>query len=278
MESSETKSIKNTLVLAGGGVKGFVFVGVIKYLEEKNILTNINTFVGTSIGGYYSVLLSIGYTYNEIYGFVKTFDFINSSSFDLAKFFENYSVDNCENFILIFNKLIEKKNINPNITLLELYEKTKKNIILTTTCLNTKKTEYISHETYPDIALNVAIKMTTAVPLLFPPVKYNEKLYVDGGLLNNFPIDYVKHKLNEVIGVNIILSVPENTEINNIKDYIFNIFGCFADKRYDDDIYKNIVYNIPINKKNPIDMSISLEEKKNLIKIGYEFIKKNFKF
>jgi len=100
---------KSILVMAGGGIKGFVFIGVIKYLEEINVLKNINTFIGTSIGGYYSILLSIGYTYNEIYSFVKSFDFTMSTSFDITNFFQNYSVDNCDNFVFVFKKLVEKK-------------------------------------------------------------------------------------------------------------------------------------------------------------------------
>jgi len=270
---------KSILVMAGGGIKGFVFIGVIKYLEEINVLKNINTFIGTSIGGYYSILLSIGYTYNEIYSFVKSFDFTMSTSFDITNFFQNYSVDNCDNFVFVFKKLVEKKNINYDITLLDLYKKTKKKIVLVATCLNTKKAEYISFETYPEMPLYIAMRMTTCVPLLFPPIKYNDKLYLDGGLLDNFPIDYVKEHLNETIGINITSCLSDSSNIENIKDYILNIMDIFfiVNNKYEDDIYKNNVYNIPVNKKNPIEMSISVEEKKQLVKDGYEFIKKNFK-
>lgn len=270
---------KTILVMAGGGIKGFVFIGVIKYLEEINILKNINTFIGTSIGGYYSILLSIGYRYNEIYSFIKSFDFTMSTSFDITNFFQNYSVDNCDNFIFVFKKLVERKNINYDITLLDLYKKTKKKIVLVTTCLNTKKPEYISFETYPEMPLYIAMRMTTSIPLFYPPIKYNNKLYFDGGLIDNFPIDYVKDQLTETIGINIISSISESSNIDNIKDYILNIMDIFfiVSNKYNDDIYKNIVYNIPVNKKNPIDMSISIEEKKQLVRDGYEFIKKNFK-
>src|SRR5574343_21872 len=56
----------NTLVLSGGGVKGYYYIGIIKYLEENNILKNINNYAGTSIGAYVCFLLSINYSYNEI--------------------------------------------------------------------------------------------------------------------------------------------------------------------------------------------------------------------
>jgi len=279
-ESIENKkNNKSILVMSGGGIRGFVFIGVIKYLEEIDILKNINTFVGTSIGGYWSILLNIGYTYNEIYSFIKSFDITMSICFDITNFFQNYSIDNCDNFVFVFKKLVEKKNINYDITLLELNKKTKKKIVLVATCLNTKKVEYISYETYPEMPLYIAMRMTTCVPLLYPPIKYNNKLYLDGGLIDNFPIDFVKEHLNETIGINIILPVSECFNIDNIKDYISNIIDIFfvINNKYEDDIYKNNVYNIPVNKKNPIEMSISVEERKQLVKDGYEFIKKNFK-
>jgi NTE family protein len=271
---------KNIIVFSGGGVKGFVYIGIIKYFEEINILNDIDTFIGTSIGGYFSVLLSIGYNYKEIYNFIKLFDFTTSTSIDIINFFKNFAIDNCDNFEYIFKKIVEKKNIDPNISLIELYKKTKKKIVVVTTCINTKKAEYISYETYPDMPLIIAVRMTTCVPLLFPPIKYNDKLYIDGGIVNNFPINYVKDKLNNVIGINIISPEKEDLKLDNVKDYILNIFDIFLTifNKYNDDIYKNIVYNIPVSKNNPVDMSISIEEKKQLVKEGYEFIKKNFKY
>lgn len=277
---NKNKSNKNTIVFAGGGIKGFVFIGAVKYLEEINIMKNIDTYIGTSIGAYFSILLIIGYNCNELYQFVKAFDFSKSSNIDIYNIFENFSFDNCENFIIVFNKLLKAKNFNEDITLLELYKKTKKKIILVTVCLTTKIVEYISYENYPDLPLITALRMTTCIPLLFPPVKYNDKLYIDGGLIDNFPIDYVKNKLDEVIGLNIISELKYYDSYDNIIDYISDIFNLFINciyNKYDNDIYKNIVYNIPISKKNPIDLNISISEKKELIKYGYEFMKKHYK-
>lgn len=276
---NKNKTTKNTIVFAGGGIKGFVFIGVIKYLEESNVMQYIDTFIGTSIGAYYSILYIIGYTSKEMYQFAKNFDFSKSSNLNFKNILENFSFDDCQNFIIVFNKLLKAKNIDENITLIELYKKTKKKIILTTVCLTDRKTEYISYENYPDLPLLIALRMTTCVPLLFPPVKYNNKLYVDGGVLDNFPIDIVNCKLDEVIGINIISEFKNTKEYENIIDYISDIFNLFfnsVNNKYEDIKYKNIIYNIPISKNNPIDLNLSINEKKELIKTGYDFMKKNF--
>jgi NTE family protein len=276
---NKNKSNKNTIVFAGGGVKGFVFIGVIKYLEEINIMKYIDTFIGTSIGAYFSILYVIGYNSRELYQIVKNFDFSKSSSLNFKNILENFSFDDSQNFNIIFKKLLNAKHIDENITLLELYKKTKKKIILTTVCLTDKKIEYISYENYPDLSLLIGLRMTTCIPLLFPPVKYNNKLYIDGGVLDNFPIDIVNYKLNEVIGINIIADLKNTKEYENIIDYISDIFNLFFNNisnKYEDIKYKNIIYNIPLSKNNPINLNLSLNEKKELINFGYDFMKKNF--
>jgi NTE family protein len=277
---NKNNNLKDTLIFSGGGIKGFVFIGAVKYLEEINILKNITTYIGTSIGAYFSILLIIGYTSDEIYKFIKMFDFTQSININIQQIFENYALDNSENFVLIFKKLLEGKKIDPSITLLELYRKTKKKIIMATVCITTKKIEYISYENYPDLLLVDAIRMTTSIPLIFPPVKYNDYLYIDGGLLDNFPIKCVEDDLNKVIGIYIHTNYLNINQIQNIKDYIINLFDLFLliiSKTYNEEKYKNIVYNISIPKINPVGFSISNEEKKELYKLGYNFMKKNFK-
>ena len=65
--------IKN-LVISGGGVSGIGFLGIIKYLDDHNIISNIETYVGTSIGSIICLLLLIGYKHNEIYDFCISFN------------------------------------------------------------------------------------------------------------------------------------------------------------------------------------------------------------
>lgn len=278
---NKNKHNKNILVLGGGGVKGFIFIGVAKYLEEINILQNIDTFIGTSIGSLFSLLLIIGYSADELYKIIKLFDLTKTSSFNLKTFIDNYSIDDCENFIVILNKLLSSKKINQNITMMELYQKTKKKLVIVTVCISTKKVEYINYENFPELPVILAIRMSTCIPLIFPPVKYKNKLYIDGGLLQNFPIKYINdNQLNQVIGINICTNCEDEVEINDIYSYLTNIFEVIMmlmSKKYIDDKYKNIIYNIEVPKINPIDFNISITLKKELCKIGYEYMKKHFK-
>jgi NTE family protein len=275
-KNKDKKNKIDTIVFSGGGVKGFVFIGAVKFLEEINIMKNITTYIGTSIGAYFAILYIIGYTSDELYQFVKKFDFMNTNNFKFNKIFENLSLDDCNNFTVIFNNLLKNKNIKEDITLLELYKKTNLKLILTTVCLTDKKLEYVSHENYPNLPLITALRMSTSIPLFYPPVKFSNKLYIDGGILNNFPIDIVNYKLDEVIGINIIFDFDCKDNYNNIFDYIKDIFNLYINKnqKY---INNNNIYNIPVKNANPLDMNLSKEKKKELMKSGYDYMKNNFK-
>ena len=52
------------------------------------------------------------------------------------------------------------------------------------------ETHYFNYEKTPDVKILDALIMSICVPILFKPVTYENKLFVDGGLLSNYPIDY----------------------------------------------------------------------------------------
>ncbi|MBK0009731.1 patatin-like phospholipase family protein [Bacillus sp. S35] len=59
------------LVFEGGGVKGIDHVGALKYLDEVNILQNINRFGGTSAEAIIALALGLGYNILELGDIVK---------------------------------------------------------------------------------------------------------------------------------------------------------------------------------------------------------------
>ena len=51
----------------------------------------------------------------------------------------------------------------------------------------------LSHTTHPDLPLIKALQMTMCFPIMFQPICYGDDCYVDGGLLNNFPLNDFQH-------------------------------------------------------------------------------------
>lgn len=73
----------------------------------------------------------------------------------------------------------------------------------------------ISHHTHPEMPLFTALQMTTAVPVLFKPVKYKDDYYVDGGLLSNYPLEQC---IERGVSIKDILSIYLKT-ISSQKTY-----------------------------------------------------------
>lgn len=218
----------DTLVLSGGGARGFSYSGVFKALEDLNILKDINIFVGTSMGSIACFFLIIGYTPDEIKEFCLYFDFNKIfSDYDKNIIFD-YGLNDGEIFCNLLESLLENKNLKKNISFKELYELKKKKLIVNGVCLNNNNIYYFDPESYPDMSIVKAIRISISVPLIFTPVRHDNLLFVDGGLINNFPIDLFNSKLESVFGIITSFDNDELNIINNLEEYLQCFNKCYS--------------------------------------------------
>lgn len=218
------KKYKN-LVLCGGGIKGLVHIGVLHALYDIGILNGFDCFIGSSVGGLIIALHSIGYSSAELYDFIKSFDLKLLKNLSILNI-DSFGLDAGHNFEYVTKRLIERKGFNENITLKEIHEKTKKKIVLVTVCVNDLNVCYLSYETFPDLPLYIAIRMTTSIPFIYCPVQYNGKMYIDGGGLDNYPMSYFENGLHDTIGILITESNTIIDKIDNLETYIFRVLQC----------------------------------------------------
>jgi NTE family protein len=263
-----------TLVLSGGGIKGLIHLGGIQYMEENNLL-DIDTYIGTSIGGVIATLLSIDYKAKEIFNFLLHFNLHNTKNMNIINLIDNYGLDDGKSLMFIFEKLLERKINKKDITLGELNKKFNKKIIICVTCLNEYKPYYFSYENYPDLSLLLVIRMTISVPFIFTAVKYNNNLFVDGGLINNYPIDKSQN-IETTIGI-FLNNTINYIQINNLEEYIFSLFSCLLSRADHNAIkYKKNTININNVNINFTNFNLTQKEKKKLFQIGYISTNKYF--
>jgi NTE family protein len=270
--------IKN-IVFSGAGVKIYSFLGFIKALNEFDLLSNIESFIGTSSGSLIATLCAINFKYIEIEEILLK---INMSSLkninteNIMSFFNDYGADDGEKFSRIIKIIFQHKFNNENITFKELYEITNKNLIITATCVNTMDIEYFDYEKTPNIPVLTALIMSISIPIIFKPVKFGDKYYVDGGLIKHYPIDYFKNSKENTLGILVSTNLNTFTKINNIQDYIYNVMNCpfmnLVKNCYDD--YKDNTILIEDNT-NFIDFDIEYNTKINLIDNAYNATKKH---
>lgn len=196
------------LVFEGGGIRGIAYAGVLKELESSGIIKDIEKVGGTSAGAITALMISLGYSSNEIYEIISETKFqkFNDGEFiffgGLSRLSENYGWYKGNKFTHWLEKIIEAKTGDAEITLKELQEKKFKQLYVTGTCLNKQKLLVFSAETYPQMKVKDAVRISMSIPLYFEAVfidstgkvyKKNKKdknldIVVDGGILGNFPI------------------------------------------------------------------------------------------
>lgn len=209
------------LVFSGGGAKGLAHIGVLKALEENNI--PIDYIVGTSMGGIVGGMYASGYSPAEIEAVALSPDFQNWVSGNFKSQYRYFFSKKPENPSFLsaklqvdtgFNFKLRSNLINDvplNFALLELYGQASANakgdfnkLFVPFRCI---VADVFSQEMIPVAKGNLteAIRGTFTVPLVYRPVKVDDKYVFDGGLYNNFPVDVLKKdfKPDYIIGSNV---------------------------------------------------------------------------
>ena len=149
-------------------------------------------------------------------------------------------------FETMFQDLIKIKsttiqNNDDDITFAQLQKITGKNFVVCVTNLTSRKFEYWGAFNYPNMSVITAVRASMGVPLIFTPVEWNNDWYVDGGLLNNFPIDFVdQDALGTTLAINVIngrnpMMLGSLIASMTFLDYITALVHLFMDDRRSQD-------------------------------------------
>jgi len=184
--------MKNGLVLSGGGARGFAHLGVLQALDELEI--HIDAISGTSAGA-----------------IAGAFYFSRHKPTEILKFIQSYRVYHWARFlwrkpgILNMEKIVQLlSNYFP-----ETFEKLDRPLTIATTDIISGKLKYFNSG-----KLAPVICASACIPVLFEPIKFEGSQYVDGGLLNNFPVEPLIGKVENIIGIHVN---PLGTEANHFQ-------------------------------------------------------------
>lgn len=183
------------IVLSGGGPTALKYMGTLQHFEKEGILNSdkIESIYGTSAGGMLAVIMCCKYDWETAIDYIVRRPWQNAFKITPDDIFNMYNKKGIinQNFINIFFKpLFDAKNISMDVTMAELYELSGIDLHLFSLELNSFEMCDISHKTHPTLAVLTAIHMTSAIPVLFSPVCMDGKCYVDGGIVNNYPLNY----------------------------------------------------------------------------------------
>jgi len=280
----------DSLVLSGGGIKGFSYIGAIKKLQELDNIKNINNFSGTSIGSVFCFLIILGYRFKELFNIFLLIDLDISKQLSIKHLFtEKWGMNNFIKFITMIKIATKHKDFSPDITFSELFQKTNKVLFITATKLNPFEETTFSHITSPDFKVIDAISCSINIPILFNKIQINNDYYIDGAFTNNFPIEpIIKYCKFDSLLCLCLCENKTNTnntskpKIENIIEYLSLIIKGIH-KQYNKICKKNLVFNKYINSNKKIDIyeinnnfsstkfDITMNDKLSMILNGYNY-------
>ena len=180
------------VALGGGGIRGMAHLGVLQVLEEAKI--PIDAITGTSMGGIVAGLYAAGVSVQKMIAFSERVRLIDVASPD-------------RNWRGLFG---HKKVAGYLGDLLGREDVTFEDLQVPTAVVaaDIETREMVVLDKGPLIP---ALLATSALPILFSPVYHQGRWLVDGGALNNLPVDVVRSLgANRVLGV----SVPPVVELS----------------------------------------------------------------
>jgi NTE family protein len=278
------------LVLAGGGQNLFNYIGVFDGLFEKDIIKmdNIETIYGTSSGGLIALMLALKYDWCDIKKYIIncTWDtIIDFNMNNVMNIFSKKGVFDETLYVKVFEPLFSGKDLPLDLTLKQLYEYSNIDIHVFTTELNSFEVCDVSHESFPDLLVLEAMRMTSSFPLLISPLCKDDKFYLDGGIVKNYPLDdcIANNNLHDdtdtILGIkNIKSSVPKSNNLNNdssLIDYILGLIKYVTGKLSTSDKQIKIKNEIEMNcdglSFESIINCIKYKDKRiQLVEDGYE--------
>jgi len=252
--AQEEKKPKVGLVLSGGGAKGFAHIGVLKVIDSLGI--EIDYVAGTSMGAIIGSLYATGYSGIQLERMFENQDFdelINDKFPRSSKSFYDRENDQKYAITLPFDgfeinfpsALSRGQNVYNLLYQLMLpvnevrdFEKLPIPFFCIATDIETGESLILDKG-----RLAEAVSASGALPSLFQPVEIGDKILIDGGVTNNFPVEELRAKgMDIIIGVDVQDALKDRESLKSAPDILmqinnFRTINAMKNKAEHTDIY-----------------------------------------
>jgi NTE family protein len=229
------KKPKIGLVLSGGGAKGFAHIGVLNVLEDAGV--KIDYIGGTSMGAVIGGLYAMGYNAKQIDSIIDVTNFSNVLNDFIPRSSKNfYEKRNDELYALTlpFNKFsigtpealskgMYNFNLLSRLTLPVRHVRDFNALPIPFLCVGTN-IALGEQVVFDKGILAQAITGSSSLPSVFAPIVIDGNLIIDGGVINNYPIDEVrKMGADIIIGVDVQSGLLTKDELRSASKIFFQI-------------------------------------------------------
>ena len=201
------------LVLGGGGAKGAAEVGVLKAIERAGI--PVDYIAGTSIGSIVGSLYAAGYNaaaLDSMFCQQEWLGLMTDRRSDLGN--EPYKVKDGEKVEHLIDSMVQRKGCRDFSSL---------RIPFSCVAADFRQAREV---VLNQGKLSTCVRASMSIPGIFKPVNYDGMKLVDGGMLNNLPVDVVK-----AMGADIVIAVDlqQNEQKPKTSDFDFGMLEGVAD-------------------------------------------------
>ncbi len=294
------------LVLSGGGARGAAHVGVIRLIEEMDI--PVDYVAGTSMGAIIGALYAIGYTADDMDSLLMAQDWRILLSNDIPRRMQPYAlrIDKKQYQVNIpYEKDVPTENsaryqdagIKVRKTSLAAFPKVLarpglidgQNLQNEFARLTFSYHDSLSYRTLPRPFACVAADLVTSEPVVldhgylaesmrasmsipgvFYPVYRGGQVLVDGGVVNNYPVDVARHMgADIVIGVEVNAGKPTADELHSFSAIFERLIGTLGTELHERNVRDTDVLIRPRVKQFPV-MGFDTLNLRQLVDIGYK--------
>lgn len=268
------------LVLEGGGALGLAHIGVIQYLEEHHI--PVSYIAGTSMGGLVGGLYATGRDATELRDMVKGIqwnDVVSGQSrFQDLSFRRKQDAREYPSMLEFglrqglqfpsgFNSGQQVDLILDRIALPYAQLKSFNELPIPFACVATDLVTRSEH-VFRSGPLDLALRSTMSLPGIFSPVVHEGHIYVDGGLLNNFPVAVAKDMGAEIVlGVHLeVAPLKGDATLSSFQVLGESIEAVIAANEREAMKRADLVVNVDLQKFSSMDY----EKADAIVKAGYD--------
>ena len=276
-QDSTKEDLKIGLVLSGGGAKGLAHIGALKVIDSLGI--KVDYVAGTSMGAIVGSLYASGYSGIQLDSIFHNLDFDKLISDDIPRASKTfYERENSEKYAITlpFNNfkiqlpsaISRGQNVFNLLTKLTLHVSDVEdfeNLPIPFFCIAT------DIETGDQVILDkgslpLAISASGSLPSLFQPIYIGDKIYTDGGVVNNYPVEELRAKgMDLIIGVDVQDGLLERDELQSAPDILLQINNFRTIKVMKDKSEKTDIYIKPDIKNFSV---VSFDEGTKIIEKG----------
>ena len=274
---------KVALVLSGGGAKGAAHVGVLKVLEEMNI--PVDMIVGTSMGAIVGGLYAYGYSPYQLDSLLCSQNWVEMLLNNTYRKNEDYftrEMDEKYMFSVPFKRKKEGRlrgGLLSGESVLDLLKVLTREVPDTIFDFGKLRIPFgcVAYDLVRDQEINIskgklagAIRASMAIPGVFSPVRYGDYVLVDGGVSNNFPVDFARRMgADIVIGVTLdpVTGKTTSEDFDKGTDVLFHLVDMLVDNKIEENkMQTDVLINVDTEGYNT--GSFSTEALRSLIDRG----------